>query len=1289
MNALTDLGLDVAQVRAWFPHAQNEPYSFVNVTSQHAQEWLNILGVPVRRCYITDDLLEERAEKLGESKANILAARLPDPGAVMAGDFGEILVYLYHAAKVHPQVAIGPKKWQLKQDRTKPAPHSDVIHFVLPYWPKASEEDLLICSEVKTKSKSGHSSPIKSAIKDVSKDHTNRLSKTLIWLRDRARTEDLGEIRIDHLDRFINAISYPPAKKEFNAVAVICSSIVTNELCDAPKQKPTGYSVIVISIPDLYKIYNAVFNAAKMWPSVTAPKTSVVPYTTDVRRRVPMSSNLAAWIGNADALHYRKQFGISQTRTDLAHIRLRSDDYYLSLVGELFERMHNDYSDRSQWARLGNALALFADNPEDQLQSIGVSSSEIALFAAAAFYNGGFPASAYLTIKGRSPNDDDEIYLACFDLLEKPSDIRSRSVRTLLSALRRGEVAVIDQQTVQMRNTVSNALHIGPAKWIPRRMFEQLLTRFQKRNIRTVLPRRDSDFWNPLVSSFLDRKPPIWEFFLSQIETIQKGLLEHSETFSLQMPTGAGKTALCETLLYWHLKNNPDDAAILLVPYRSLASELRGSLVKRLNDMRISTRCAYGGTVPVGDEVRELENTHIIVATPEALSGLLSTDVNFFQRISLVICDEGHLLDGGPRGVGLELLLARMKVRESGAPRFVFMSAIVPNIEEINTWLDGVPESVIRNDYRPALVEFARLRKAGTGASMIVSMNIHPHENPPATPFSLDKFLSRDDFQWKNPNTGRSNIYKFTSVKTQAIATARKALPMGTVAVFAANKRGSQGVIGLAEELLKQLTHGLDLPRPIEFAKAAKIAPAEEYFKSEYGSEWIGTKALAAGAILHHGSIPQETREVVERLLRQEDIKYAICTNTLAEGVNLPIRTLILYSVIRRGQDGAPDNLLVRDIKNLVGRTGRAGSTTKGLVICANEKQWRPSIENVACQASGEKLTGALCKLINRLHMKLQQSVELTNQIMENDPELHALIDGVDATLIDLASEEIGENELIRLAVHIAGQTFASYQVDADSKILLHKVFELRTQRVIGIRSADRLGWLRETGTRARMIEAIEADLLTLHDDWEDVSTPIDVAVVKILLEWSWRQTELQSAIRNAYRLEDTGDSNVVRDSFFKTVNLWLSGCRFRELAEHADRSIDDILSVYTGVITFELQTIIEQGVALLRKLLESQGRILAPAVVEFPEHLRFGVPTAPARILAAGGVRHRHAAVELGAALVQAGVISDDRDTIFRAARRSLVENRHEWTDRLGVLVIENTMSDITSVIGGEDWQS
>ena len=102
----------------------------------------------------------------------------------------------------------------------------------------------------------------------------------------------------------------------------------------------------------------------------------------------------------------------------------------------------------------------------------------------------------------------------------------------------------------------------------------------------------------------------------------------------------------------------------------------------------------------------------------------------------------------------------------------------------------------------------------------------------------------------------------------------------------------------------------------------------------------MGTKTLAAGAVLDHGDIPQETREVVEGLIRQGAVKLVICTNTLAEGVNLPIRTPALDGVQRRRKAGPPQNLLIRDIKNLVGRAGRAGVTTKGLVICANEHQW-------------------------------------------------------------------------------------------------------------------------------------------------------------------------------------------------------------------------------------------------------------------------------------------------------------------------------------------------------------
>ena len=347
--------------------------------------------------------------------------------------------------------------------------------------------------------------------------------------------------------------------------------------------------------------------------------------------------------------------------------------------------------------------------------------------------------------------------------------------------------------------------------------------------------------------------------------------------------------------------------------------------------MGIRSTALYGGTIPAGEESASLDVVRALVVTPESLSGLLAANPSFFERITLAVCDEGHLLDSDSRGISLELLLARFKARQPLPPRFVFMSAIVPNIAEINSWLGGSDSSVLHSDYRPAIAEFSVLRPAGAGVNTRVALEMHPHEED-VNRYQIERFLEKRHFQYTNPQSGKLKTHTFKSYKAQAVAAARISLPIGTVAVFAANKRGKQGAIGLAEELLSQLEVPLNLPLPITFANGS-IDPVVEYLTSEYGADWIGSQMVKHGAVLHHGDIPQETREVLERLIRSDCCKMVICTSTLAEGVNLPIRTLVLYSVIRRNKAGTSTNLLARDIKNLVGRAGRAGSNTKGLVI--------------------------------------------------------------------------------------------------------------------------------------------------------------------------------------------------------------------------------------------------------------------------------------------------------------------------------------------------------------------
>ena len=986
-----------------------------------------------------------------------------------------------------------------------------------------------------------------------------------------------------------------------------------------------------------------------------------------------MRKTLAKWINDADALHYVQRFGFLQMPISLGHLRSRGDDYYISLVGELFDKLRKPYDDSVDWSRLGNAITqAYSAGSDEAMAFSGVNASEAALFSAAAFYFGGYPASAYLIMKQYDSEDISEIQLACYELLSKPSSIRSELVQKLVDGLHRGDLQTIRDISQQTAETEALALQRGPDAWIGWRLFRQILAKFETTNIRTVLPDGGNEFWTPLVNSLLNRRPPAWDFFPSQIDAIRSGLLGNESTFSIQMPTGAGKTALSETLLFYHLAKNPLDVAILLVPYRALAAELRGSLVKRLNNMGIYARCAYGGTVPTGDEVRSLDNTRAIVATPEALSGLLSADSDFFRRISLVICDEGHLLDSEARGVGLELLLARMKAKESGPPKFVFLSAIVPNIEEINAWLGGTNDTVVRSDYRPALAEYAVLRDSGRGTAKTIGLELHPQYAKSA--LTIERFLCKDDFQYKNNATGYMNTYSFNSVKVQAISSARKALSMGAVAVFAANKRGPQGAIALADELLKQLKHPLPQPTPTNYVKdKRKLNAAVEYFTLEYGEGWVGTKALAAGAILHHGDIPQESREVIEALLRQEEIRLAICTNTLAEGVNLPIRTLILYSVRRSRPDGRTEDLLARDIKNLVGRAGRAGATTKGLVICANQKQWSLVVP-VAMQQPGERVAGALLELMGRLRVALsREGITLTNEILEAETELHTLIDGIDATLIDLATEELGEDELVHIAGELSVQTFAASQAEPQTTSLMREVFELRARRVAGIKSDERLDWIRETGTKARMLESVEATLLTMRARWDDIETPTDPHLAEALLSWAWTLPEMQKAIDDAYR-----GNTPSRTDFAQVLTAWINGQPFNKIAQLASLDINSMLGVHTRVLGYVLQVAIEQGIGILKKLIEAKEGELSEAVINFPEHLRFGVPTSAARVLAVGGVRHRRASVALGQAPELTSLSGNDRTTIFSAARH-LLSDRERWLPVLGHLVLENTLLDVT----------
>jgi hypothetical protein len=214
-----------------------------------------------------------------------------------------------------------------------------------------------------------------------------------------------------------------------------------------------------------------------------------------------------------------------------------------------------------------------------------------------------------------------------------------------------------------------------------------------------------------------------------------------------------------------------------------------------------------------------------------------------------------------------------------------------------------------------------------------------------------------------------------------------------------------------------------------------------------------------------------------------------------------------------------------------------------------------------------------------------------------------------------------------------------------------------------------------------RLLNSVEATLVTAIPSWNVFADPLDADLLRVLLEWAWSQPGFEQAARAAFRVDDEADIRPLRGQFKELVSKWLTGARFEEIAVHVQMDIDDVLGVHTGLLTFEFQTLVEQGIALLARSLKAGEQELAAAVVAFPEYLRFGVPSAAALSLATR-IRHRRAAVELGALLA---VDDGDWRTVFAEARRRI--GAEDWRQRLGNLVLENTKADLNSILGTDEF--
>jgi helicase len=382
----------------------------------------------------------------------------------------------------------------------------------------------------------------------------------------------------------------------------------------------------------------------------------------------------------------------------------------------------------------------------------------------------------------------------------------------------------------------------------------------------------------------------IKELFPPQADTIQAGLLE-GQNIVLASPTASGKTLIAELASMKHVLEN-HGKVMYLSPLRALASEKYEEFRKYTDIVKADGRKVSVGisTGDFDDADNWMERYDVIVTTNEKADSLLRHRAKWMESISLVIADEVHLLNEGERGPTLEIVLARL-MQVNPHIQILALSATITNVDEIAGWLNS---KYIVTEWRPinlkegvALQDEIQYKDGG-------SRRIEQETRFTYINLVLDTLR----------NGGQALV--FASTRKNAVAAAK------TLAGHmnkAAPKTGSK--------LIKQTME--EANRKVLEKEARKIEEAGE--KTQISDELADM--VRAGVAYHHAGLSGSQRKIIEDAFKERKIKVLTATPTLAWGVNLPARTVIIqdYRRFEAGYGNYP--IPVLDYKQMAGRAGR------------------------------------------------------------------------------------------------------------------------------------------------------------------------------------------------------------------------------------------------------------------------------------------------------------------------------------------------------------------------------
>lgn len=367
------------------------------------------------------------------------------------------------------------------------------------------------------------------------------------------------------------------------------------------------------------------------------------------------------------------------------------------------------------------------------------------------------------------------------------------------------------------------------------------------------------------------------DLFPPQSESVKAGLLD-GNSILVSAPTASGKTFIA-TLAILNKLSQENSKIIYLSPLRALASE-KYSEFKKLESLSFGRKIKVGISTGDFDLIeKNLEKNDIIVLTNEKMDSIMRQGVEWLDSIGLVIIDEIHLIGDNERGPTLEMILTRLKFLKN-KPQILGLSATITNSQDIAEWLECI---LVQNNWRPVpLIE-------GVYDGGQVFMQDGTTFEVDATPRGPSIDLGIQSIK----EGGQSLI--FAETRSRSVQLAIKASDATSKFLQKENKPK-------LEDISQRL---LDDNENTELVKTLSLL-------------------VKKGVAFHHAGLNQKCREVIETEFRNGNIKLLSSTPTLAAGVNLPARRVVISSIKRYNpQFGTNKPISILEYKQLVGRAGR------------------------------------------------------------------------------------------------------------------------------------------------------------------------------------------------------------------------------------------------------------------------------------------------------------------------------------------------------------------------------